>query len=471
MWLHQHLHRLITFAGRTYYDIRVAGTDVPATGTVLLVANHPNSLMDPSLVAVAARRPVRFLARAPLFQLRSIGWLIRGSGAIPVYRRDDDVAQMVRNQEMFAAAWDALVEGSAVGVFPEGLSHSEPSLAPLKTGAARIALGAAARMGRSFPILPIGITFRGGKERFRSQALVLVGRPIAWRDLVPSEAPAGNPGIEPGAPPAHGIFPAGGETLPEAEATGLLPADRVKELTARIEGGLGRVTVNLRSWDDFPLVEGAEAIHDAEVGRSRSQNPVRWLARVRRTAEALDRARAGGDPGAEELARDILRHVRVLEVLGLRARDLHRVPPATVAFRWTLQNLFFFGIALPLAVVGTLIFYPPYWFVGWMEPRYDLPADKRATYKVLGGAVAFGGWILLIAAGLRELLGWRPAVWALVLLPFLGLLTVRIRDRWSDAVADLKRFLVLRGRADLRSRLIARQRELADRIRALQQRL
>lgn len=438
MWLHRHLHRLIRFAARTYYDVRVAGEPIPDEGPVLLVGNHPNSLMDPALVAVAADRPVRFLARAPLFRLRSIGWLIRGSGAIPVYRRDDDPEQMPRNQEMFAEVWEALAGGAAVGLFPEGLSHSAPSLAPLKTGAARIALGAAARIGSAFPILPVGITFHGGKERFRSQALLLAGRPVPWTDLA---------GSGPGEPEA------------------------VRELTARIEAGLSRVTVNLGSWDDFPVVEGAEAIHDAEFGRSRSSHPVRWLARMRRTAQALERARDAGSPASDALARDVVRHVRVLEVLGLRPRDLHEVPPASVAVRWTLKNLFFFGVALPLAVLGTLLFYPPYRLVGWAEPRWNLPPDKRATYKLLAGTAAFGGWILLIAAGLREWTGWRHALQALVLLPLLGILTLRIRDRWRDAVTDLRRFLFLRGRADLRSRLLARQAEIAGRIRALQQEL
>jgi glycerol-3-phosphate O-acyltransferase / dihydroxyacetone phosphate acyltransferase len=438
MWLHGHLHRLIMFAARTYYDITVAGEAIPASGPVLLVANHPNALLDPALVAVAADRPMRFLARAPLFQHRSIGWLIRGSGAIPVYRRIDDPEQMARNEEMFVAAWEALAQGSAMGIFPEGLSHSEPSLAPLKTGAARVALGAARRLGRPFPILPVGITFRGGKERFRSEALVLVGRPVPWSDLVP---------------------------------TGRFAPEQVRSLTSRVEAGLSRVTVNLRSWEDFPVIEGAESIHHAEFGRSRSPNPVRWLARMRRTADALERARERRAAEWEALARDIVRHMRVLEVLRLRPRDLHEVPRTAVALRWTLRNLFFFGIALPLGIVGTLIFYPPYWLVAWAEPRYDLPPDKRATYKVLGGAVAFGGWILLIAAGLRELMGWRPALWALALLPLLAILTLRIRDRWEDAVADLRRFLLLRGRQDLRTRLLERQKELADRIRTLQQKL
>ena len=69
---------------------------------------------------------------------------------------------------------DALASGAAVALFPEGISHSEPSLAPLKTGAARIALGAAPRAGGAFPIVPIGLVFRA-KEIFRSEAHASVG--------------------------------------------------------------------------------------------------------------------------------------------------------------------------------------------------------------------------------------------------------------------------------------------------------
>ncbi len=440
-WLHRHVHGLTTFAARTYYRITVAGSPVPGSGPVLLVANHPNSLLDPALVAIAAGRPVRWLARAGLFEQRSIGWLIRGSGAIPVHRRGDPLPEGVQdgpknvNLLMFEAVREALREGSAIGIFPEGLSHSAPSLAPLKTGAARIALGAAAEGLGEFPILPVGITFRGGKERFRSESLLLVGRPIRWADLA---------------------------------AAGERDVEAVRDLTQRIHAGLSRVTVNLETWDDFPIVEGAEAIHHAEYGRSRSTNPVRWLARMRRTAALLDTARAVGDQEVQaELEADILRHKRVLDSVGLAPRDLHLVPSASVAVRWTLKNLGFFGVAAPLALLGAVIFFPPYRLVGWAEPRYHLPADKRATYKVLGGATACGGWILILAALLREFFGWQPALAALLILPVLGIMTLAIRDRWQTAATDLRRILLLKGRQDLRQKLLERQAELARRLRTL----
>ena len=436
-WWRRHLHRIQTFIARTYYQVRVAGAEVPVEGPVLLVANHPNSLMDPPLLAMAAGRPVRFLAGAHLFRRRSIAWAVRGSGAIPVYRRSEEPSEMEKNMASFGAVRDALLASSVVGVFPEGFTHSEPSLVPLKTGAARIALLTAEAHGKAFPILPVGITFQGGKERFRSRALVLVGKPVRWGDL------AANP-----TDPAH-----------------------ARELTHRIEGALGRVTVNLRDWEDLPLVEAAEAVHEAEFGRRQSRNPVRWLARMRRTAQALEQARERDDPRLAELDQGIEAHVRVLGSLGLTPKDLHLRPRSSVAVRWTLGNLFFFGFALPLALVGTLVFWLPWTLVQRAEPRFRLTPDRRATYRVLGSAVTCGVWVMLLAALVMELRGWRPALGLLLLLPLTGFLTLRIRTRWRTAVADLRRFLVLRGRRDVRTRLLEAQRGLALSIRELQNRI
>ena len=142
-WLLPHMAWIARASARIYYRIRVEGEAPPQTGPVLFVANHPNSLIDPVLVAAAADRPLRFLAKAPLFEERLVGPLMRATGSIPVYRRQDDPDLMDRNASVFEAVHAAIADGAAVGIFPEGLSHSEPSLGRLRTGAARIALGAA----------------------------------------------------------------------------------------------------------------------------------------------------------------------------------------------------------------------------------------------------------------------------------------------------------------------------------------
>jgi 1-acyl-sn-glycerol-3-phosphate acyltransferase len=91
---------------------------------------------------------------------------------------------MSRNEGTLEAAKGALVKGRAITIFPEGKSHSEPALAELKTGAARIALGAA-KEGAAVRIVPVGLTYED-KHLFRSEVLIEVGTPIEVKDFLPA---------------------------------------------------------------------------------------------------------------------------------------------------------------------------------------------------------------------------------------------------------------------------------------------
>src|SRR5688572_26296112 len=138
--------RVTAWLAGVYYEVEHIGASVP-DGPVLIVANHPNALLDPLIVFRVAGRPARPLAKAPLFRHPMIGPFLKGLGGLPVYRRQDDPSLMERNQDTFDAAVAALHQGQAVQIYPEGISHSEPSLTPLKTGVARIALLAEERAG------------------------------------------------------------------------------------------------------------------------------------------------------------------------------------------------------------------------------------------------------------------------------------------------------------------------------------
>jgi hypothetical protein len=194
---------------------------------------------------------------------------------------------------------------------------------------------------------------------------------------------------------------------------------------------------------------------------------------MRRTAQAIDQLRleAADTPEWNELAESLRAHGRILQILGLRPRDLHLRPRGSVAVRWTLANLLFFGFTLPLAALGSLIFWPPWKLVRTAEPRFRLPLDRQATYRVLATVVLGGGWVLLLAMLALELQGWRSAMAVLLVFPLTGILTLRIRTRWRAAVADLRRFLFLRGQDAIRGELLETQGRLARTIRALQLRL
>src|SRR6478672_56460 len=216
-------------------QIELSGLDrVPREGPVILAVNHPNGLIDPLFLLCLSPRPVSFLAKAPLFQMPVIGWFVRALGSIPVYRRQDGGFDPAKNRQTFDRARAILSGGGVIAIFPEGASHGDPKLRPLKTGAARIALGAASMIGHEqiLRIAPVGIYYTA-KGIFRSSALLYFGEPIT----VPSE-------------------PLGAEGEPVQES--------VRALTSRIQKSLADVTLQADEREALALVAQAEEVLSSE---------------------------------------------------------------------------------------------------------------------------------------------------------------------------------------------------------------
>lgn len=125
----------------------VDGEKIPAEGGVVLASNHV-SHVDPLTFAhfvYAYGRIVRFLAKASMFKVPVVGWIVRSAGQIPVYRLTSDASHA------FTAAVQAVQDGECVVFYPEGTITRDPGLWPMtgKTGAARVALSA------GVPVVPI----------------------------------------------------------------------------------------------------------------------------------------------------------------------------------------------------------------------------------------------------------------------------------------------------------------------------
>ncbi len=163
--------KLAAWAVAVFYDVERTGPEL-AEGSVLVTANHPNALVDPLVIFRTGGRPTRPLAKAPLFEQALVGTILRGLGGLPVYRRQDNPDQMHLNERTFDAAIESLQRKEAVQIFPEGQSHSEPSLAPLRTGAARIAFMAeeGADWSLGLQVQPVGLTYTR-KHLFRGRVV------------------------------------------------------------------------------------------------------------------------------------------------------------------------------------------------------------------------------------------------------------------------------------------------------------
>jgi len=161
-------------------------------GPLMLCSNHPNTLMDPLVTAVQRHQPIAFLAKSTFFKNPILGAIMRSGNCIPIYRRQDaeggaetlTPAQLTAsNEASFGRCYDYLERGGTVMIFPEGTSVSERRLRPLKTGAARIALGTEARhdFKLGLKLVCVGTNYFD-PTRFRSDVFLNVAPPINVAD-------------------------------------------------------------------------------------------------------------------------------------------------------------------------------------------------------------------------------------------------------------------------------------------------
>jgi 1-acyl-sn-glycerol-3-phosphate acyltransferase len=122
--------------------------NIPRQGPVIIAANHI-SYFDPLCLGTAihtAGRQVRFLAKSELYRNPLLGAILRGAGQIPVYRETKDAGQALVH------AVEAMREGAAVAIYPEGTTTRNPDFSPMaaKSGVARLAALTGA------PVVPVG---------------------------------------------------------------------------------------------------------------------------------------------------------------------------------------------------------------------------------------------------------------------------------------------------------------------------
>jgi 1-acyl-sn-glycerol-3-phosphate acyltransferase len=151
-----------------YRDIRISGRErIPSRAPLLIAANHQNALVDSLIVAWVVPRRISMTAKATLTKNPLIALLFRILGIVPLRRVSDEAGKAngaspdrLRNTEAFREILNLLEQRGAVLIFPEGKSHNEVGLEPLKTGLARLALRARdERSIKGVTILPLGLIF------------------------------------------------------------------------------------------------------------------------------------------------------------------------------------------------------------------------------------------------------------------------------------------------------------------------
>lgn len=416
---------------------RVPRREGKARGVPLVVvANHVNGLVDPLFLLGPLRLPARMLGKSTLWKIPVLAQLCDLAGVIPVYRRQDEGADTAKNLETFSRCHEELARGGILAIFPEGVSHDEPQLQPLKTGAARILLEGERRFGPlGSRILPVGLLFED-RGRFRSRALVVVGPPID---------------------PAEEI-----ELALRDEPTA------VRLLTERVTEALGRVTLNYRSWEESRLVErGARILEIDALELPRERRLAAEFEARRSLLDGLDALRQGHPrevAAAVEAARS---YDHLLRLSGLRDEQVIASYPLDGLLAALARVAFNTVLALPVALLGAVANFVPFTLVELVSRRFDDEQNQIATYKVFPGIVAYPLTWAIEAAAAWALWGPASAAGILLVAPLSGYIAVRLLERQESLWKESRAFLLLHRRKRIAGELRARRAETGRRIETL----
>jgi 1-acyl-sn-glycerol-3-phosphate acyltransferase len=427
--LYRFVRAIVSFALGLFYRIEVVRHERDLSGPVMFVGNHPNSLIDPALVFVITDRPVTFLAREPLFRVPVLGWLLKGLGALPVYRKQDHPGLMEKNEGTLEAAAAALAEAKAITIFPEGKSHSAPQLADIKTGCARIALRVA-KTGIALRVVPIGFTY-AQKHRFRSKVHIEVGEPI----LVPALAGA---------------------------LEGEQEVEWVQALTRRVGEALRSLTINLETWEDLELIETADQLFALRNGyRENDPERLRLIAKGAAILRNVDPERF------DEVKEDVLSFRSRLETLRADPKDLSLHYQRRSAWAFVLRNLGALLLGFPLFALGMVLFFLPFMTLRLVAVVVPVSRDRTATLKFVSALVMVPLWWSALTVAGWALGGTPGLLTALFAALPLALYTRYFYERRKAALNDLIAFFRLGSRAALRQHLLAEGERLQEEIQRL----
>lgn len=355
---------LVTAATNTAFrsvDVRRPARE-PA-GAVLVIANHGGGLGDILTVIAGCRRFPRFLARDIIWKFPVARQIVDAVGAIPVSRRQDH-GDNADNTSMFAAAYQGLADGDLLAIYPEGESVAEPRLAPLRTGAARILLGAWAQ-GTDTTILPMGLHYYDISV-LRGRCLVEVGEALRMSELVPD--------------------------LPAEEPLTEYNQRAVHALTAILATRLGAVVAEYADWQTRRDLESAAAIY--LMGKPGAES-----VSYSEMATTADRISQAPTAVQEQVITDLKAYSAAIELLGL---DDHEIPDVAMTGVKVAGKAAGIVSLLPFAAYGTVINGVPMAGLRTISLTGVAPATA-ATLKPAFALIAFpAAWSLLGWWGYRR---------------------------------------------------------------------
>ena len=408
-----------------FRKIEITGVEnVPDDAPVIYTPNHMNSLVDGFVARTQLPREPRPLAAAKLWNVAAMQPLLVAISAIPIYRQQDsqDPEYVEKNRDAFSACYEALAQKSCIVVFPEGESHDDSELRQLKTGVARIALGAEQQQGPlGVRIIPVGLNF-DAKQTFRSRVLISIGEPID---------------------------PIVGLTDVDAENR-----EAVSQVMSRVEAGIKSVTLNYPSWEEAQLIQRAAVLYAANAKTDAERDSLAEEFSVEKAlADAYLRSKESNPRRVARILEAVNGYDRLLRVLSVQHEHVVGEHPKLLQAIYSLRKLSLFLIRLPLSLLGIFLNIAPYLLTSMLS-RLKIRSDRESTAKIFGGIILYPLCWTVQAQMLSDQVFTAWLWWLLA--PLSGVSSMLFQERHAQLLEELRTYLKLNTHADMRQELAQR---------------
>lgn len=394
------LYRLLKFVLgigiRLYYgEIRIKNKKfLKSHGKpMIIIANHPNTLMDAWVIGMVCNQPIYYMAKATLFDSSFKLRLLRSLNMIPINRKGEGTTKGVDNQDSLSECYKILAEGKTLVIFPEGTSYKERVLRKLKTGTARIALETE-RLNNwklDLQIVAVGLNY-SQQEKFRSNILIDIDRPRNVLDY-----------------------------KEEYERNARNAAQR---LTSSLRKRLESVLVTVESQDEELLVDQIYRVLNTKyVGNDKGVK--KEVKELKDITHRLDEIKILQPWLLEEIKTKIKSINWKLEKMHIRTDFLDRRFRSAPFFRQILISVIFVLIALPAALFGIIHNVFQYLFADWLVPKISTDIEYYAPLAILVGIILYP--LVYTGAAITAYhlfdLNWYSLLIYIFLMPLTGLFT------------------------------------------------
>jgi glycerol-3-phosphate O-acyltransferase/dihydroxyacetone phosphate acyltransferase len=415
-----------------YHRVEVRqAPNLTVEGPELANSSHFGGFTDPLLLVYAMDRVPRFVARDVIWKYPVVKNVMHWVNAIPVHKSDD--GGHTSNDTMFASTYAALEEGDLITIFPEGITVDDPFIARIKTGSARIALGARAAGVSGIKLLSAGIHYEN-KAALRSAVFIDIGWPIDLDDFVAANSSPGDP--------------------EDASNRNL-----VRALTDAMEANLREAAPNFESW---AIARSLTAASDVALRTNEHKDELEVGHGDReRLARLLDEA---PEPERVAVSEAMDTYQADLDAMGFNDEMLMSgLAKPSSFFVYLIMSLIIGLLLIPFALAGLIVNAVPMmllWLIGRIKVSDAMMATVKPLSAILFFGITWGLWALY--GGIGGGLSGFAAV--LLLLPVFLFALIAVFERGTLVVRAVRGFSKSRSFANVYGQIQHHRRSVVEAV-------